>query len=121
MAIRQTKADLIAALVERDETIEALRASIKELMADKAIAQVDEHIEQQFDESVIARVNRRTNQYGDVLNCKINPEYSGEITVRLLAKALGTTLAPRGKQRKDRNGHIWVDVYPVFNAPENSL
>ena len=118
MATRQTKADMAAQIAEQAELIEELRALIQaqnERQADEAIAKTPIG---EVDESVIDRVNHRVNEYGDVLNVRLAEGYDGPVTFAAMAKALGTTIAPRGKRREDKNGRVWIDLYPSVNRQD---
>lgn len=110
MASRMTKADMADKIAEQAELIEELRALIQaqnEAVADEAIEKTYE-----VDETVFDKVNRRVNEYGEILNCRI-AEGCERLNLRIAAKALRTTLAPRHSEpRTDRNGRTWIDFYP---------
>ena len=111
-------AALEAAYSECLETIEALRAQLQEQaerQADEAVAKTPIG---EIDETVIDRVNHRVNEYGDVLNVRLAEGYDGPVTFAAMAKALGTTIAPRGKRREDKNGRVWIDLYPSVSQSE---
>lgn len=71
-----------------------------------------------YDTKVFDRVNRRHNEHGSVLNCRI-AEGCTELSLAIAARALGTTLNGRHSDvRVDRNDRRWVDFYPAVETAE---
>ncbi|HMA77736.1 MAG TPA: hypothetical protein VKP88_01180 [Candidatus Paceibacterota bacterium] len=116
VAARNMLAEATSELADLRAELNALRQTASNEQADRAIAAAGEHT---VDDSVFDRVNRRANEYGTVLNCRI-AESCERLNVSIAAKALGTTLAARHSVvRKDRNGRKWIDFYPAVNAAKS--
>ena len=116
---RLTHAEKDQMLAEQAELIEELRALIQaqnEAVADEAIEKTFKH-----DETVFDKVNKRLNEYGEILNCRI-AEDCERISLPIAAKALRTTLAPRHSEpRTDRNGRVWIDFYPSVSTATGDI
>lgn len=110
---------LIAELVDQIQHLQGAAQAQADAQGNRAIAATDEHI---VDDSVFDRVNVRTNQYGEVLNCRISEDCE-RLNLRVASKALGRTLTQNhSKVRTDRHGRKWIDFYAATSAaPANIM
>ena len=109
VSVRHLVAEMSGELSHLRVELARLQQAEQNADADRAIAKADAHV----NAGVFDRINRRTNQYGEILNCRIS-ENCGRLNLRIASEALGRTLSSRHSAvRKDRNGRSWVDFYPA--------
>ena len=116
---REANEELKQAIAGLEETIMSLRDQLQE----QAEAKADEAFEKTFkhDEKVFDKVNKRLNEYGEILNCRV-AEDCERISLPIAAKALRTTLAPRHSEpRKDKSGRTWIDFYPSVSTATGDI